>query len=255
MHYYKKNIGDYLKKAGRLSMIQHGAYTVLIDCCFDREQFPTLDEAIDWTWASSKEEVEAVEFVLKKFFVFENDRYVEKWVEEELAKYHANSKVNKRIAQAREAAKKTTSGNNENQETSTERAEKTTNRERSVKNAQPNQKPRTINQEPRTNKTTKDLSKSDAFDREGAFDEFWKAYPRSEGKKLAKDKFNKVCKDPVTFAEVMLGLREQVPKIRDVKFFPHATTWLNGERWHDEVSETGVRSVIDKFVNMESRHG
>jgi len=29
MHYFKRNIGDYHKKAGRLSMLEHGAYTLL----------------------------------------------------------------------------------------------------------------------------------------------------------------------------------------------------------------------------------
>jgi len=59
MHYYKKNIGDYHKKAGRLTMLQHGAYTLLMDACYDREKFPNRDEALDWLWASSKEEIEA----------------------------------------------------------------------------------------------------------------------------------------------------------------------------------------------------
>ena len=72
MHYYKRNLGDYAKKAGRLSMLQHGAYTLLIDACYDREQFPTLDDAIDWAWASSAAEIEAVEFVLRKFFIVRN---------------------------------------------------------------------------------------------------------------------------------------------------------------------------------------
>jgi uncharacterized protein YdaU (DUF1376 family) len=27
-----------------------------------------MEEAVDWCWARSKEEIEAVEFVLKKFF-------------------------------------------------------------------------------------------------------------------------------------------------------------------------------------------
>ena len=76
MHYYKRNLGDYAKKAGRLSMLQHGSYTLLIDACYDREQFPTLEDAIEWTWASSKEEVEAVEFVLKRFFELEEGIYV-----------------------------------------------------------------------------------------------------------------------------------------------------------------------------------
>ena len=60
MHYYKKNIGDYHKKAGRLSMLEHGAYTLLLDACYDRERFPTLEDAMDWTWARTEEEMAAL---------------------------------------------------------------------------------------------------------------------------------------------------------------------------------------------------
>ena len=106
MHYYKKNIGDYFKKAGRLSMLQHGAYTLLIDSCYDRERFPTHEEAIDWTWASSKEEVEAVEFVLRKFFVLTDGLYVQGRIETELQTYKIGEIVNRLIAISREARKK-----------------------------------------------------------------------------------------------------------------------------------------------------
>ena len=82
MHYYKKNIGDYAKKTGRLTMLQHGSYTLLLDACYDRETFPTLEEALEWTWASSTEEIEAVTFVLKKFFVLENGVYVQNRIRE-----------------------------------------------------------------------------------------------------------------------------------------------------------------------------
>lgn len=73
MHYYKRNIGDYAKKAGRLSMLQHGAYTLLLDACYDREAFPTRDQALEWAWASTPEEINAVDFVLSRFFVKEAD--------------------------------------------------------------------------------------------------------------------------------------------------------------------------------------
>jgi len=132
MHYYKKNIGDYAKKAGRLTMLQHGAYTLLLDSCYDRERFPTLDEAIEWTWASTKEEIEAVTFVLKKFFLLEGDQYVQNRIREELANYHSNSETNKRIALEREA----------------KRREKSTKRGATVNEPPPNHKPRTKNQEP-----------------------------------------------------------------------------------------------------------
>lgn len=92
MHYFKRNIGDYHKKAGRLTMLQHGAYTLLLDACYDRETFPTLEQALDWCWASTDEEKDAVEFVLKKFFILENGLYIQHRIQDELEKYRRNSK-------------------------------------------------------------------------------------------------------------------------------------------------------------------
>jgi uncharacterized protein YdaU (DUF1376 family) len=133
MHYYKRNLGDYAKKAGRLTMLQHGAYTLLTDSCYDREKFPTLEQAIEWTWASTDAEVEAVKFVLTRFFQLEKDgQYVQTRILEELLNYHKNADTNKRIADEREA----------------KRREKRTNRVQSVNEAPPNQEPLTTNQEP-----------------------------------------------------------------------------------------------------------
>jgi len=142
MHYYKRNLGDYAKKAGRLTMLQHGAYTLLIDSCYDREIFPTLEQALEWTWASTEAEIEAVKFVLSRFFKLDDDgKYMQERILAELLDYHAKADVNKRIALERE----------------TKRREKSTNRAQPVNEAPPNQeplttnhKPRTINQEPET---------------------------------------------------------------------------------------------------------
>jgi uncharacterized phage protein (TIGR02220 family) len=158
MHYFKRNIGDYAKKAGRLSMLQHGAYTLLIDSCYDREVFPTMDEAIDWTWSSSKEEVEAVEFVLKKFFTLESDgTYTQKRIKEDVDKYHQTAEINKKIAAEREEKRRAAKEQKEEEEN-----EASTKRERRVNEAPdnldestkgsneapPNQEPLTTNQEP-----------------------------------------------------------------------------------------------------------
>jgi uncharacterized protein YdaU (DUF1376 family) len=137
MHYYKRNIGDYHKKAGRLSIMQHGTYTLLIDACYDRERFPTLEEAIDWCWASSPDEIAAVQFVLSKFFTLEDDgRYTQARIMEEIAIYHGKCKTNQCIALEREAAKR---GSKDN--------ESSTNRAPVVNERAPNQEPRTTNQE------------------------------------------------------------------------------------------------------------
>lgn len=148
MHYYKRNLGDYAKKAGRLSMLQHGSYTLLIDACYDREEFPTLEQAIEWTWASSKEEIEAVEFVLRKFFTLEDGLYVQKRIQEEIGEYQEKALTNKRIALERE----------------TKRKENNTNRVRTVDEPPPNQEPITNNQEPLFSNTDVLLVPSDAAD-------------------------------------------------------------------------------------------
>lgn len=140
MHYYKRNLGDYAKKAGRLTMLQHGAYTLLIDSCYDREIFPTLEQAIEWTWASTEAEIEAVKFVLSRFFTLDKDGcYVQDRILCELLEYHAKADTNKRIAIERE----------------TKRKEKNTNRVHDVDESSPNHKPITINHKPIKDKATK----------------------------------------------------------------------------------------------------
>ena len=139
MHYYKRNLGDYAKKAGRLTMLQHGAYTLLIDSCYDRELFPTLEQALEWTWASTEAEVEAVKFVLSRFFTLDKDGcYVQERILAELLNYQKNADTNKRIADEREA----------------KRRENRTKRVQVVDEAPPNQEPLTINHKPIKNTAT-----------------------------------------------------------------------------------------------------
>lgn len=87
MHFYTRNIGDYHKKAGRLTILQHGVYMLLLDACYDREKFPTKDEAIEWVWADSEDELKALDFVLKRFFVEKDGRYWQSRIEQELETY------------------------------------------------------------------------------------------------------------------------------------------------------------------------
>lgn len=142
MHYYKRNIGDYAKKAGRLSMLEHGAYTLLMDAIYDRETFPTLEEALDWAWARDEAEVAAVKFVLSKFFELREDgRYVQNRIQEELDSYKYKAETNARIAKEREEKRKS---KNEPSRTVHEACEE-------IHEPSPNHKPLTNNQEPLTN--------------------------------------------------------------------------------------------------------
>ena len=142
MHYFKRNIGDYHKKAGKLSMLEHGAYTLLIDSCYDRERFPTREEAIDWCWARSKPEIDAVDFVLGKFFTLQDGHYIQDRIAEEIATYQENAETNARIAREREAKRR------EEKEAKARTVHEPYTNEHEPP---PNHKPLTINQEPVTN--------------------------------------------------------------------------------------------------------
>lgn len=68
------------------------------------------------------------------------------------------------------------------------------------------------------------------------FDEFWKLYPRKLAKKHALIAYNKALQR-ASHAEIMEGLNRAVPfwlSRGEMEFVPHATTFLNGDRWQDE---------------------
>lgn len=230
MHYFKRNIGDYHKKAGRLTMLEHGAYTLLLDACYDRERFPTMEEAIDWCWARNKEEIDAVELVLRKFFDLIDGRYVQLRIQDEIDAYHSMSLKNKEIAANREAAKRTK-------------------RAPDVNEPAPNQEPLTINQEPVDQKTCAPAV-SEALD---LFPKFWALYPRKQDKAKALKAWTKLKVTDELFNLIAKGLAAQVVSgdwLKDGgKYVPMPTTWLNGKRWEDEVKPS---SNVHPFP--QSRH-
>lgn len=213
MHYYKRNLGDYAKKCGRLSMLQHGAYTLLIDACYDREKFPTLDEALEWTWASTEAEVEAVKFVLSRFFKLGNDgQYVQDRILQELLEYHAKADKNKQIALQREANRKL----------------KATNRAQLVHETPPNHKPLTNNQEPNKDNTS-------SHKRDALFLLFWQAYPKKVGKDAARKAFDKRKPSDDLVQAMIQAIKLQSQTEQWAKgYIPNPSTWLNEGRWQDE---------------------
>lgn len=70
------------------------------------------------------------------------------------------------------------------------------------------------------------------------FDDFWAEYPLKKARLEALKVWRKISPDEATRVKIMAALREekkshQWTKERG-KYVPHATTWLNGERWKDE---------------------
>ena len=68
------------------------------------------------------------------------------------------------------------------------------------------------------------------------FDQLWSLYPRKVGKGQARKAFKTASKKK-DFYELLPKLMDYVQTLegKDKQFIPHLATWLNGERWEDEV--------------------
>lgn len=73
MNYYEKNLGDYAKEAGHLSMAEHGAFNLLLDYYFANEKPLPKDQAYKIARARAPEERETVDLVLAEFFELQED--------------------------------------------------------------------------------------------------------------------------------------------------------------------------------------
>lgn len=88
---------------------------------------------------------------------------------------------------------------------------------------------------------------------ESRFDEFWTVYPSKENKKKAKQIWLKKkldLKADLIIADVIK--RKAYHKKWLDGYIPHPTTYLNGERWEDEITE--VRHAEGQSVGKLSAH-
>ena len=78
------------------------------------------------------------------------------------------------------------------------------------------------------------------------FDEFWKAYPKKTGKQPAAKAFKRINWRKVYFADVMAALEKQKASAQwtkdDGQYVPNAATWLNNDRWTDELKPAAQTS-------------
>lgn len=92
---------------------------------------------------------------------------------------------------------------------------------------------------------------------ESLFDQFWAKYPNKTCKAKARAKWDKINPDAALFAQIMAGLDRQCASAGwlkdDGQFVPHPTTWLNGERWNDEVRPSNVHQLRSRHHGFDER--
>lgn len=92
MNYYEHHLGDYAKDTAHLSMIEHGAYRLLLDRYYGTEAGIPADQTYRLARARSKEEKQAVDDVLNEFFTLIDGVWINKRADQEIAK--ATLKIN-----------------------------------------------------------------------------------------------------------------------------------------------------------------
>jgi len=90
MHSYIRHLGDYAKDTRHLTLLEHGAYNVLMDWCYASERALPPDEPMLFRIcaAFTKPEQQAVLSVIQQFFQQTPDGWIQKRIEEELMKAH-----------------------------------------------------------------------------------------------------------------------------------------------------------------------
>ena len=79
------------------------------------------------------------------------------------------------------------------------------------------------------------------------FKKFWEIYPRKTAKANAQRAYLKALKKSTPqciFASVLAHTKSK--QWQDKQYIPHAATWLNGERWEDEIIKSSSGAYQNK---------
>mgnify|MGYP001399035751 CR=1 FL=1 len=93
MNYYERHLGDYAKDTAHLSMIEHGAYGLLLDRYYATESGIPAAQAHRLARARTEDERNAVDAVLDEFFVLIDGVWINHRAEEEIKKASARIKA------------------------------------------------------------------------------------------------------------------------------------------------------------------
>lgn len=229
MNYYKRHLGDYARKAGHLSMLEHGAYNLILDAYYDRETAPTRQEAIRYARARTEDEIRAVDVVLTEFFTEVDGRFRQSRVEEEFASAMETAGRNRANGSR---------GGRPRKGTQTEPTQEPKETESVISGFEVESQTKG---NPLIHQSTNPEKQKSLVRQAARFPEFWEAYPVKKGKAEAEAKWKARGLDAIAdriIADV------QARKASDRQWLdgyaPHGSTYVNGRGWEDEIETRKV---------------
>lgn len=237
MNYWERHIGDYARDAGHLTMLEHGAYTLLLDRYYSTEQAIPSDQAHRVCRARSREERAAVDAVLAEFFHLVNGAWVNGRASREV------EKAQTKIEAARTNGAK---GGRPKKNPDATEPKPTGLLMGSVLETQPKalQTPDTRHQETPPNPR----KRGNVHEFPPGFDSFWAAYPRKTAKPKAAQAFARLSPDATLLGTMLAAVSAQSRSEQWTKdggqFIPHPASWLNARRWEDEAPAASAKNDV-----------
>lgn len=108
MNYYKRHIGDYMKDASHLTLLEHGVYVRLMDVYYTREGSIPEGQAGRLIGVRTKEDKEALATVVAEFFTVLDGHLVQQRCEREIASMQAKAESNRVVGKRGGRPKKET---------------------------------------------------------------------------------------------------------------------------------------------------
>ncbi len=226
MIFYKHFIGDYQRDTGHLSILEHGAYRLLMDACYATEKPLPADERRIFRLlrATEPDEHEAIRTVLAEFWELGTDGWTNKRATEEIAAQRERSEKARESARIRHGK-----GRNDAIADATAppnacaNASKAQQERRCERSASQSQTP-----EPEQKKESDSIGEAD-------FEAWWEHVPRKVAKGQARKAYRAALRK--TDADTLLaGIKRyaEAVKGKDAQYIRHPATWLSGEGWLDE---------------------
>lgn len=106
-----------------------------------------------------------------------------------------------------------------------------------------------------TTETTQEITKPTGSEGlEEGFAQFWSRYPKKVQRKDALKAWTKLKPSADLFAQIMTALGNQMASHDWLKengrYIPNGATWINGERWLDEVNKGGAGTRRSGFTDL-----
>ena len=223
MHYYQFNIGDYQSHTSHLSDIEDLVYRRLLDWTYLHEKPIPLNIDEVARNIRMRTHSESIAIVLREFFICMDYGWISERVLKEVAKAGDKSRKASESAKIRWDANalRLQSDSNATQDTLPKTQD-------TVHKKKPQDKPADL-----------------------LFDEFWKAYPKKQGKDLAKTSFVKRKVSKELLQQMLQAIEQQKStdqwKKESGQFIPAPATWLNQGRWQDEIT-SAYQSILPRCI-------